>query len=83
MTALGSAIVIEFVALISLGVVLLLFVCRCALVLIRERKRSQNDQVQNIELSSIHDSPNKTASVPYLIHINILAILFVRVLSTA
>lgn len=57
---LGSAIVIEFIALFCLGVLLVLFICKCALVLIRERKRRYNDQVQNIELSSVQRSSKKT-----------------------
>lgn len=64
-TALGSAIVFEFIALFTLGMVLMLFTCKCAIVLIRERKGRKNDEVHNVELSCIQQASNETVSMPH------------------
>ncbi|KAK1390459.1 Gamete expressed 2 [Heracleum sosnowskyi] len=58
--SLASAIVFEFIALFSLGMVLMLFTCKCALVLICERKGRQNDEVQNVELSDVQHASDET-----------------------
>ncbi|KAL1807376.1 hypothetical protein ACET3Z_024366 [Daucus carota] len=58
--SLGSAIMFEFIALFSLGMVLMLFTCKCALVLVRERKGRQIDQAQNVELSGIQHAFKET-----------------------
>ena len=65
LTALGSAIMFEFIALFSLGMVLMLFTCKCALVLVRERKGRQIDQAQNVELSGIQHAFKETVSMHY------------------
>ncbi|KAK3001560.1 hypothetical protein RJ639_021183 [Escallonia herrerae] len=58
---LGTAIVIEFIFLFSLGVLLLFFMCKCAMVLIHEKRRCVR-QGQDIELSRIQHSNQQTAS---------------------
>lgn len=63
-TALGSAIVFEFIALFTLGIVLMLFTCKCVIVLIRERKGRKIDEVQNVELSGIQQASDETVSMP-------------------
>ncbi|KAK3016337.1 hypothetical protein RJ639_005721, partial [Escallonia herrerae] len=57
---LGTAIVIEFIFLFSLGVLLLFFMCKCAMVLIHEKRRCVR-QGQDIELSRIQHSNQQTA----------------------
>ena len=60
-TALGSAIVVEFVVVFFLGVLLLFFTCRCAIVLINERRSCD---VKNIRLSKVSSLHKPTVSVP-------------------
>ncbi|CAI9089753.1 OLC1v1024385C1 [Oldenlandia corymbosa var. corymbosa] len=50
---LGSAVVVEFIALLFLGVVLVYFTCRCAVVLMREKRKNE---IQNIELTQVGTS---------------------------
>ncbi|KAL2229739.1 UNVERIFIED_CONTAM: Protein GAMETE EXPRESSED 2 [Sesamum indicum] len=54
--ALGSAIVIESIAVFSLGLLLLFFVCKCAAVLVHEKKRRK---AQDIQLSKCEGSPKQ------------------------
>uniref|UniRef100_A0A5B7BHD6 Uncharacterized protein n=1 Tax=Davidia involucrata TaxID=16924 RepID=A0A5B7BHD6_DAVIN len=56
---LGSAIVIEFIMVFSLGVLLLYFTCKCAFVLVNE-KRSRDDQ--DIELSRFQSFHKRTST---------------------
>ncbi|KAA8548952.1 hypothetical protein F0562_000636 [Nyssa sinensis] len=56
---LGSAIVIEFIMVFSLGVLLVYFTCKCAIVLVNE-KRSRDDQ--DIELSRVQSSHKRTST---------------------
>ncbi|GMP76486.1 hypothetical protein CsSME_00033135 [Camellia sinensis var. sinensis] len=56
---LGSAIVIEFILIFSLGVLLLYYTCKCAIVLVNE-KRSRG--ARNIELCQVQSSSKKTSS---------------------
>ncbi|WCJ41413.1 gamete expressed 2 [Euphorbia peplus] len=48
----GSAVIIEFLMVLSLGVILLFFTCKCAFLLVKE-KRSRN--VQNSEQTSVRN----------------------------
>ncbi|GFQ03406.1 protein gamete expressed 2 [Phtheirospermum japonicum] len=54
---LGSAIVIESIVVFSLGLVLLFFICKCARVLVHEKKRQRAEQ---IELSKYQGSSKET-----------------------
>ncbi|KAL0414762.1 UNVERIFIED_CONTAM: protein GAMETE EXPRESSED 2 [Sesamum radiatum] len=54
--ALGSAIVIESIAVFSLGLLLLFFICKCAAVLVHEKKRRK---AQEIQLSKRKGSPTQ------------------------
>ncbi|XP_012828126.1 PREDICTED: LOW QUALITY PROTEIN: protein GAMETE EXPRESSED 2 [Erythranthe guttata] len=56
---LGSAIVIESVFVFSLGLLLLFFVCKCAFVLVYEKKRKKDKE---IELLKIEGSSTQTVS---------------------
>ncbi|KAL7254957.1 hypothetical protein ACSBR1_009171 [Camellia fascicularis] len=56
---LGSAIVIEFILIFSLGVLLLYYTCKCTIVLVNE-KRSRG--ARNIELCQVQSSSKKTSS---------------------
>ncbi|KAL7254958.1 hypothetical protein ACSBR1_009171 [Camellia fascicularis] len=58
-TVLGSAIVIEFILIFSLGVLLLYYTCKCTIVLVNE-KRSRG--ARNIELCQVQSSSKKTSS---------------------
>ncbi|KAK4477843.1 hypothetical protein RD792_017106 [Penstemon davidsonii] len=53
---LGSAIVIVSIVVFSLGMLLLFFICKCAVLLVQEKK--QQKKPQDIELSKIQDSQN-------------------------
>ncbi|XP_047948674.1 protein GAMETE EXPRESSED 2 [Salvia hispanica] len=50
---LGSAIVVESILVISLGLLLLFFICKCAVVLAREKRRRK---AKEIELSKLEHS---------------------------
>ncbi|XP_042050502.1 protein GAMETE EXPRESSED 2-like isoform X1 [Salvia splendens] len=50
---LGSAIVVESILVISLGLLLLYFICKCAVVLAREKRRRK---AKEIELSKLEHS---------------------------
>ncbi|KAL0348648.1 UNVERIFIED_CONTAM: protein GAMETE EXPRESSED 2 [Sesamum angustifolium] len=54
--ALGSAIVIESLAVFSLGLLLLFFICKCAAVLVHEKKRRK---AQDFQLSKCKGSPTQ------------------------
>ncbi|XP_044498159.1 protein GAMETE EXPRESSED 2-like isoform X2 [Mangifera indica] len=56
---LGSAIIIEFIMVLSLGVVLLLFTCKCAILLVNERRHGD---AKNSKLSRMQSSNTQTAS---------------------
>ncbi|XP_022864989.1 protein GAMETE EXPRESSED 2 isoform X1 [Olea europaea var. sylvestris] len=56
---LGSAIVVESIVVFSLGVLLLYFMCKCALVLIHEKRRQK---APDIELSKVQSSSKRTVS---------------------
>lgn len=58
-TVLGSAIVVESIVVFSLGVLLLYFMCKCALVLIHEKRRQK---APDIELSKVQSSSKRTVS---------------------
>ncbi|CAN4098029.1 unnamed protein product [Withania somnifera] len=51
--AFGSAIIVESILVLSLGVILIFFICKCALVLINERRRQAT---QDFELSKVQNS---------------------------
>ncbi|XP_027338299.1 protein GAMETE EXPRESSED 2 [Abrus precatorius] len=57
---LGSIIVIEFVIMFSLGVLLLYFTCKCAILLAHERR---NCKKKSSELSTVPSSDKETSSV--------------------
>ncbi|KAL0388814.1 UNVERIFIED_CONTAM: protein GAMETE EXPRESSED 2 [Sesamum radiatum] len=54
--ALGSAIVIESLAVFSLGLLLLFFICKCAAVLVHEKRRRK---AQDFQLSKCKGSPTQ------------------------
>ncbi|CAK9170054.1 unnamed protein product [Ilex paraguariensis] len=56
---LGSAIVIEFFMVFSLGLLLLFFICKCAFVLIQEKRKHD---VQHIELSELQGSHKRNSN---------------------
>lgn len=56
-TALGSAIIIEFIIMLLFGVALLFFICKCAIALGNERR---NHKVNDNKLSKV-DALNKSA----------------------
>ncbi|MCD7455627.1 hypothetical protein HAX54_028836 [Datura stramonium] len=56
--AFGSAIIAEFILVISLGVILLFFICKCAFVLIKEKRRQEASQ--DFELSKVQNSQEGT-----------------------
>jgi hypothetical protein len=58
--ALGSAILVEFLMVFSLGGILLFFTCKCAMHLANERRRIS---VKNSQLSSVQNSQKKSVSV--------------------
>ncbi|KAM3323929.1 protein GAMETE EXPRESSED 2 isoform X1 [Capsicum chacoense] len=51
--AFGSAIIVEFILVLSLGVILLCFICKCAFVLINEKRRQtpQDSELSNVQHS--------------------------------
>lgn len=51
--AFGAVIVIESISVLCLGLMLLFFICKCAIILLQEKKRQKG---QHIELSKIQDS---------------------------
>ncbi|XP_031277217.1 uncharacterized protein LOC116135641 isoform X2 [Pistacia vera] len=55
---LGSAIVIEFIMVLFLGVLLLFFTCKCAILLVNERRGRHN---KNSELSEMQSSKKETS----------------------
>ncbi|KAK6161087.1 hypothetical protein DH2020_004468 [Rehmannia glutinosa] len=56
----GSAIVIESIVVFSLGIILLFFICKCAVVLVHEKKRQK---AQEIELLKLQGSSKQTLAV--------------------
>ncbi|XP_022760596.1 protein GAMETE EXPRESSED 2 [Durio zibethinus] len=58
--SLGSAIVIEFLLVLSLGLMLLFFTCKCAILLVKEKRRQQNPR--NLELSTMQSIQKETLS---------------------
>ncbi|KAK4338873.1 hypothetical protein RND71_040335 [Anisodus tanguticus] len=61
--AFGSAIIIEFILVFSLGVILLFFICKCAFVLINEKRRQAS---QDFELSNVQNSHEGTEPVLFM-----------------
>ncbi|XP_057755577.1 protein GAMETE EXPRESSED 2 [Arachis stenosperma] len=61
--SLGSIIVIEFVVMFSLGVLLLYFTCKCAILLLHERRNRHKSMVASQQLKS---------SMPQTQHLSIL-----------
>ncbi|XP_058212496.1 protein GAMETE EXPRESSED 2 [Rhododendron vialii] len=59
---LGSAIAIESVLVFSLGVLLLYFTCKCAIVLVHEKRRRAP---RDIELSEVQSSSKRTSSIDF------------------
>lgn len=57
--AFGSAIIIEFILVLALGVILLFFTCKCAFVLFNEKKRQAP---QDFEFSKVQSSQEGTVS---------------------
>ncbi|KAL2464204.1 Protein GAMETE EXPRESSED 2 [Forsythia ovata] len=57
---LGSAIVVESIVVFSLGILLLYFMCKCAFVLIDEKRRQK---APAIELSKVQSSSKQTPCV--------------------
>ncbi|OIW14092.1 hypothetical protein TanjilG_11437 [Lupinus angustifolius] len=57
---LGSIIVIEFVIMFSLGVLLLYFTCKCSILLVHERGKSDK---KSKKLSTMRSSKRKTTSM--------------------
>ncbi|KAJ0035291.1 hypothetical protein Pint_24479 [Pistacia integerrima] len=55
---LGSAIVIEFIMVLFLGVLLLFFTCKCAILLVNERR---GHHTKNSELSEMQSSQKATS----------------------
>lgn len=55
----GSAIVVESILVLSLGILLLLFTCKCAIVLFNEKK---SHTPQDIELSQMQSFSTRTSS---------------------
>ncbi|KAK4737674.1 hypothetical protein R3W88_001371 [Solanum pinnatisectum] len=53
----GSAIIVEFILVLSFGVILLFFICKCAFVLINEKRRQAS---QDFELSNVQNSQEGT-----------------------
>uniref|UniRef100_A0A3Q7EFT7 Uncharacterized protein n=1 Tax=Solanum lycopersicum TaxID=4081 RepID=A0A3Q7EFT7_SOLLC len=53
----GSAIIVEFILVLSFGVILLFFICKCAFVLINEKRRQGS---QDFELSNVQNSQEGT-----------------------
>jgi hypothetical protein len=58
-TALGSIIVIEFVIIFSLGLLLLYFTCKCAILLVHERRKKEK---RSSEPSNDQSSQGQTVS---------------------
>nr|GMD66345.1 protein GAMETE EXPRESSED 2 [Ipomoea batatas] len=52
--ALGAAIIMEFIFVFSLGVLLLFFICKCAISLVKERRKKK--KAPKIELATIQES---------------------------
>ncbi|CAH9065424.1 unnamed protein product [Cuscuta europaea] len=50
--AIGTSIIIEFIFVVSLGVVLMFFICKCAMALISERRKNEPDD----EVAGVHRS---------------------------
>lgn len=59
MTALGTAIVIEFLSVLSLGLMLLFFTCKCAILLVKEKRQRQNPR-NHQELSRVQSFQTET-----------------------
>ncbi|XP_010027085.2 protein GAMETE EXPRESSED 2 [Eucalyptus grandis] len=57
--SLGSAIVIEFILMSYIGVALLYFTCKCAILLVNERRRSE---LRNPSRTDVHDVQNQDSS---------------------
>ncbi|XP_056168566.1 protein GAMETE EXPRESSED 2 isoform X2 [Syzygium oleosum] len=57
--SLGSAIIIEFVLMSYLGVALLYFSCKCAILLVNERRPSE---LRNPSLTDVHEVQNQNPS---------------------
>ncbi|KAL1548471.1 protein GAMETE EXPRESSED 2 [Salvia divinorum] len=57
---LGSAIVVESILVISLGLLLLFFICKCAVVLAREKRRRK---AKEIELSKLEHSSKENLNM--------------------
>lgn len=53
----GSAIIVEFILVLSFGVILLFFICKCAFVLINEKRRQAS---QDFEFSNVQNSQEGT-----------------------
>lgn len=53
-------IVLEFIVVLFLGLLLVLFVCKCAIVLIREKR---NHKAEEIELATTQTSHEETVSL--------------------
>ncbi|XVF66194.1 hypothetical protein PTKIN_Ptkin10aG0015900 [Pterospermum kingtungense] len=59
---LGSAIVIEFISVITLGLMLLFFTCKCAILLVKEKRQRQKNHPRNHELSRLQSLQTETLS---------------------
>ncbi|KAJ6908539.1 hypothetical protein NC651_018821 [Populus alba x Populus x berolinensis] len=59
---LGSAILVEFLMVFSLGGILLFFTCKCAMHLANERRRIS---VKNSQLSSVQNSQKKSQNTDF------------------
>ncbi|XVF38746.1 hypothetical protein REPUB_Repub20aG0128200 [Reevesia pubescens] len=57
---LGSAIIIEFLSLLSLGLMLLFFTCKCAILLVKEKRQQHNPR--NTELSRMQSFQKENVS---------------------
>ncbi|XP_057957884.1 protein GAMETE EXPRESSED 2 [Malania oleifera] len=58
---LGSAIVIEFLMMLSLGAILLFFTCKCAIVLVHERRSRDIGNNKLSKVPSSHKQPPNTS----------------------
>ncbi|KZV31138.1 protein GAMETE EXPRESSED 2-like [Dorcoceras hygrometricum] len=58
--AFGAVIVFESISVLCLGLMLLFFICKCAVILLQEKKRQK---AQQIELSNIQDSSTQALAV--------------------
>ncbi|KAJ0594638.1 putative immunoglobulin-like, Filamin family [Helianthus annuus] len=59
--SLGSAVLIESIVVSSLAVILMVFTCKCVIILVREKKKQQAESL-NLQLNELQNSHEKMSS---------------------